>query len=321
MPIRTAARAAGTADAAGSAPGTASGAAPAASGAAVGGDFEQAVEIDVRADDGTDRRHALARGIRLVARHQAELALDDLQPRIAGDGAEHADVGVVLDHGAQLLLVPAAAEVVEDDAGDADVAIERLVAEDQRRDAARHAAGVDDQDDRQRERLGERRVAVAAVEREPVVEPLVALDDRDVRVRRVAQERAAAFALVRQVGIEVAAGAAGGERQPHRVDVVGPLLERLDRETAGRERGAQAHAHRRLAGGLVRGGDQQPRRVRGRRHQSAPPAAGAPFDAPARGSATGSSGANGSAARPTNAIRKAIATPPRPSSSSGRLGT
>ena len=114
------------------------------------------------------------------------MALDDREARVALDGAEHGDIGVVLDHEAQLRLVPAAAKVVEDHAGDADVAVERLVAEDQRRDAARHAAGVDDQDHRQVEHLRHRRVAVAAVEGEAVVEALVALDDRDVGGRCVA---------------------------------------------------------------------------------------------------------------------------------------
>ena len=102
---------------------------------------------------------------RLVARHQAEMALNDGEAFIVLDRADHRHVGVMLDDLAQLGFVARAAKIVENDAGDVDVAIERLVTEDQRRDAARHAARVDHQHHRQIEQHGQRGIAVAAVER------------------------------------------------------------------------------------------------------------------------------------------------------------
>ena len=160
------------------------------------------------ADDGADRGDALLGAVGFVAGREPQVALGDLEPRVAVHGAQHAHVRVVLDHHPQLGLVPAAAQVVQDHAGDLHVAVERLVAEDQRRDAARHPARVDDQDDGQAERLRQRRVAVAAVEREAVVEPLVALDYADVGLGGVPPERAAIFGHVRQVGVEIAAAPA-----------------------------------------------------------------------------------------------------------------
>ncbi len=142
-----------------------------------------------------------------VARHEAELTLDDSEPWIVVDGAQDRDVGVVLDHGAQLRLVPAAAQLIEDHAGDPDVAVERLVAEDERRDAARHPAGIDDERHRQAEHARDRGVAVAPVERESVVEPLVALDERDVGTGGMAGEVRADLGRVGQIRIEIAAAA------------------------------------------------------------------------------------------------------------------
>jgi hypothetical protein len=148
-----------------------------------GSHLQQAVDVHLSGDDACDGGDARFRGGGLVGRHQAEVALDDGQLRVVQHGAEHRHVGVVLDHRAQLGLVARAAEAVEDDAGDADVAVEGLVAEDQRGDAARHAARVEHQHHRQAEQLGQRGIAVAAGEVEPVVEALVALDEGNVGIR------------------------------------------------------------------------------------------------------------------------------------------
>ena len=196
-----------------------------------------------------------------VAGHEAEIAFRDGKPRVAVQRAQHAHVRVMLDHHPQLRFVPAAAQVVEDHAGNLHVPVERLVAEDQRRDAARHAARIDDQDDRQAERLRQRGVAVAAVERQPVVEPLVALDDADVGRGGMPAECAAVLGGLRKVGIEIAAAAAGGGRQPHRVDVIRAFLERLHRQPAIAQRAAQADGDRRLARRLVGRGDEHAARV------------------------------------------------------------
>ena len=63
--------------------------------------------------------------------------------------------------------------------------------------------------------------------------------------------------VVHQVGVEVEAGPAGGAAEPHRVDVVRPLLERLHHRAARGQRRAQAERDRGLARRLVCGGDEQ----------------------------------------------------------------
>ena len=122
--------------------------------------------------------------------------------------AEHRHVGVVLDHRAQLGLVARAAEAVQDHAADANAAVEGLVAEDQRRDAARHAARVDHEQNRQAEPRRERRVAVAAVERQAVVQALVAFDERKFGVGGVGG--GARARRPPSGGVEVQARPAGG---------------------------------------------------------------------------------------------------------------
>ena len=61
------------------------------------------------------------------------------------------------------------------------------------------------------------------------------------------------------VEVEVIAGAAARPLQPHRVDIVGPLLEGLNVEALLLERRCQPDRDRRLAGGLVRRGQEQTR--------------------------------------------------------------
>ena len=219
--------------------------------------LQQAVDVHLIRDGIGNRGDARPGRRRFVGRHQAEVALDDAELRIVEHGAEHRHVGVVLDDGAQLGFVARAAEAVEDDAGDADVAIEGLVAEDQRGDAARHAARIQHQHDGQVEQPGQRRIAVAAGEVEPVVEALVALDEGNVRVRAVTGEGVDQLVMRLHVEVQVAAGAAAGQAQPDRVDVVGALLEGLHGEAASAQGGGQAEAEGRLAGGLVRGGDEE----------------------------------------------------------------
>jgi hypothetical protein len=90
-------------------------------GASVGvAEGQQAIEVDLRGDalaDGGDVAFGLGG---FVGRHQAQVALDQGQFGILLHRADHRHVGVVLDHGAQLGFVAAAAEAVEDHAGDAD---------------------------------------------------------------------------------------------------------------------------------------------------------------------------------------------------------
>jgi hypothetical protein len=225
-------------------------------------DFQQAIQIDLRGDACADRGDVPFGFGGFVYRHQAQVALDQRQFGVFLHRAEHRDIGVMLDHGAQLGFVAAPAEAVEDHAGDADVAVEGLVAEDQRGDAARHAARIEHQDHRQVEQAGQRRIAVRAVEVESVVEALVAFDQADFGVMAVAGELGLQFAVGREEKVEVVAGAPGGDREPQRIDVVGPFLEGLHGACrlavlAGTQRRRESDADGGLARGLVRGRDQE----------------------------------------------------------------
>jgi hypothetical protein len=84
--------------------------------------------------------------------------------------------------------------------------IEGLVAEDQRRDAAGHAARVDDQDHRRVQQAGEGGVAVAAVQVEAVVQALVALDQAHAGAACATREAAQYLVVALQVEIQVVTG-------------------------------------------------------------------------------------------------------------------
>ena len=131
---------------------------------------EQLVQIDLFRDGIADLFDLGRRDMGLVAGHQSQMPLDDAEPLIVMDRTDHRHIGIMLDDRAQLGFVPAAAKVVEDHAGDVDVAVERLIAKDQRRDAARHAARIDHQEHRQVEQLRQGGVAVAAIQREAVIQ-------------------------------------------------------------------------------------------------------------------------------------------------------
>ena len=220
------------------------------------GDRQQATEIDLRRHPFPNVLDPRQRGVLLVGRHQAEMALGDLHAGVVLHRADHLDVGVMLDHRAQLGFMAAAAEVVEDDAGDANVAVECLITKNQRGHPARHAARVDHQHHRRAEQLGERRVAVAAVEIEAVVQTLVAFDQADARAGRGMRELLHDLVAPHHVEIEVVAGPLRRHAQPQRIDVVGPLLERLHRMAARVQGGAQAERQRGLAGGFMGGGNE-----------------------------------------------------------------
>ena len=73
------------------------------------------------------------------------MALVDSQAVVAADRAEDAQVGVILDRLPKLAFLPRRADLVEDHAGEFDLGIEILIAEQQRGDTARHADRVNDE--------------------------------------------------------------------------------------------------------------------------------------------------------------------------------
>ncbi len=242
------------------------------------------------------------------------MALGDGKARILVHGAQHRHVGVVLDHRPQLGLMSRASQPGQNHAGNPNRPVERLIAEDQRRDTARHAARIEHQHHRQIQQLCQRRVAVVAVEVEAVVQALVALDQTDVGERTVARKLELQLARRGQVEIEVAAAAPGRGRKPHRIDVIRTLLERLHGETAPGQLRRQADADGGLARRLVRSGNEES--VHASFQARGPPRP------QARGPAVWSSrsGRSASARSATATIAAASPTPPRPSSTSGTLG-
>ena len=183
----------------------------------------------------------------------------------------------------------------------------------QRRRAARHAAGVEHEDDGHLQPARQRGVAVGPLEVHAVVQAEVALDHGHVAAGGVPGPVRGDLGVALQVRVEVAAGATGREAEPLGIDVVGALLEGLDRQPARGQPGDEAGGDRRLAGRPPGGGDQEcAHGQRARRRQG---------DGAAAGDAASSGGRIGSARTPASAMRKDAARPPRPSRSSGRLGT
>ena len=187
------------------------------------------------------------------------MPLNDIEPLVAADGAEHRQIGVALQRLPQLHLLPRGADLVEDDSGDPHLRIEGGVALHQRRDPARHAEGVDDHDDRRAEQLRQGRARIRAFEIETVVQSLVALDQRQIGVRGAAGECFKNFRRRLGVEIEVEAAPPRRPRQPHRIDVVRTFLECRRHEPARGERRREPDRQRRLAGRFVNCRDEQPR--------------------------------------------------------------
>ena len=145
------------------------------------------------------------------------------------------------------------------------VAIERAQPDADRGDGARHAAGVDDGDDRRAEPLGDLgRRALFTVGRGAVVQPHDALDERDIGARalpRHARERRQHRLAPHHPAVEVVAGAPDGARVIRRIEVVGPALEGRDTVTPwARNAAASATRHGRLPHAAGHAGDDEPRR-------------------------------------------------------------
>jgi len=76
--------------------------------------------------------------------------------------------------------VARSADEIEYHPGEPQARVELGVAKQQRGDTTDGATGVEDHDDRQIEQVRQRRIAVAALDVETVVQSLVALDQRHV---------------------------------------------------------------------------------------------------------------------------------------------
>ena len=129
---------------------------------------------------------------------------------------------------------------------------------------------------------------------------------------RVAAESRDDLVVRREPRIEVAAAPARGRGEPHRIDEVRALLERLDGPAARGQRRREADADRGLARRLVRRRDEEAERRFGGDHRATGAAAGA--------AGRSSCGRKRSTRTPTTVIRNATASPPAPRTTSGRLG-
>ena len=147
--------------------------------------------------------------------------------------------------------MPGATKLVQNDTGNTDTRIECLVAQDKRCNAARHAARVQHQHHGQIQQLRKRSVAVAAVQRQPIVQTFVAFHDADVCPSGMANKAACNLLGRHQEGVKIETLASTGLAQPHGINVIGPFLERLHDQTLRRQCGAESDRDRGLAGRFV----------------------------------------------------------------------
>ena len=167
------------------------------------------------------------------------MALHDRQFRVTFNRAQDRHIGVVLDDGAQLGLMTRSTQLIQDDPGDAQLGIKGLIAEDQRCDAARHPLRVEHEDDREIEQMRQGSIAVAAIDGQAVIQTLVAFDQRYVRYPGGKVEATENLLLGHEVQVEIEASPTAGLTEPHRVDVIRSLLERLNNSALGAQGGAQ----------------------------------------------------------------------------------
>ena len=225
-----------------------------------GCDREHPVQVDILGDASRDALHPLVRLVGLGRRHEAQMCGAQLEIGGTPDRSQHGDVRIGAHRAHELRHVAIAADLVQDDPGDSHLGVECAVAVEQRRDPARDAPRVHDEHHRRREQLRQCGVAVRAIERHTVVEPLVALDEGEVRAFAVPRELASNLGPPHRVEVEIAAASAGRRGEPHRIDVVRALLERLHDELAPAQGRRDSGRNRGLPRRLVRRGDEQARR-------------------------------------------------------------
>ena len=144
----------------------------------------------------------------------------------------HADVVEGL---AQQRLVPGGGDPVEDHAAEPELLVVRPEAVHQRGHRLPHRGHVDHQHDRAAQRGGDRRGGLGFGR--PATQsysPMVPCDHREPGAGGAVREERGDPLRADQPGVEVAAGAAGGEPQVRRVDVVRADLETGDVEHPGR---------------------------------------------------------------------------------------
>ena len=224
-----------------------------------GGDPAHPVEVDVRFDAPRDPIYPSAVRRALGGRDEAEMRSVERELGRAADRSEHGQVRIVLHRAHELRLMALAADPVQDDSGDPHAGVEVAVAAKQRCDPPRDPPRIHHEHDGRREQLREGGVAVRAIGRHPVMQPLVPLDEGQIRAGGAPCELRQDLGVPHRVEVEVVAVAARRRGQPQGIDVVRPLLERLHGKPAPAQGGGDAHRHRGLPGRLVGGGDEDTR--------------------------------------------------------------
>ena len=119
-----------------------------------------------------------------------------------------------------------------------------------------HPQRVDDQDDGNREELGECGARVPPFEVNSVMEALVALDQREIRRRPACRNALKDFRIRVRIEVEIVAGPAARMSEPHRIDIIRPLLEGLHGQSARGERCGKPDRQGRFPRGFMRGGNK-----------------------------------------------------------------
>ena len=198
----------------------------------LGGDPVHPIEIDVRLDAPRNPFHPATGFLDLGRGDETEMRGAERELGGTADCTEHRDVRIGLHRVHELRLMALPADLVQDEPSDPHLGVEIAVAAEQWSDSAGDAPGIHDENDRRREQLRKGGIAVGAVDRHAIVQPLVPLDEGKTRAFAAPRELLADLAPPHRVEVEVAAAPTRRHGQPHRIDVVRTLLERLHQETA-----------------------------------------------------------------------------------------
>jgi hypothetical protein len=179
---------------------------------------------------------------------QAEVTLRQDERGIVADGAERLGPARTADGLGDEARVRGAAHPVGDDAGHAQIAIERLEAEHDRARAAGQGRGVEHEQHRRVEPPGDLgRGAIRADTVHAVEAAHHALDHDDVGVPRSLRDRVEHALAPAHPAVEVVRRPAGHSRVQTGIDEVGPDLEGLHGEPTAAQRLEQPEGDRGLA--------------------------------------------------------------------------
>ena len=184
---------------------------------------------------------------------QAKMPLGDDERFVAAQRAKKGYVGVAFQRSAQFCFVARAGDAVQDDALYVHIRIEGLVTQNKRHKPARDTLGIQNKNNGCAQKFGQSRVAVAPFRIKSVIKALIAFDQGKVGVVRVTREQPGYLVIALRIVVEIVARPASCPSQPHRIDIIRALFERLDCEATLGECRQEAGGNAGLAGGFVGG--------------------------------------------------------------------